>query len=114
MISDVFIADNGGQRTVPGTANYKKDPNADTQRLTNASKDTDTEATVVGGKRYLLVPIVTGGFYAGLATVATAANVEWVCALYHPGVVINIPLGHTTLHYATDTNNGIAYLIPLE
>lgn len=112
-MSDVFVSDNGLQRAIPGALNYKKDPYADTQALTNATAGADTTATVVGGKRYLLIPVETGGFYAGLATVVTAANVQWVAALGQPGVVINVPLGETTLHYATTVNNGKAFLVPL-
>jgi len=112
-MNDVFLTDNGLQRAIPGALNYRKDPDADTQALTNATADADDTVTVVGGKRYLLIAVATGGFYAGLETVATAANVQWVAALGQPGVVITVPLGKTTLHYAVTANSAKGYLIPL-
>jgi hypothetical protein len=95
--------------------------NGSTQQLTNATKDTNTTATVSAGTDYLCIALKTGNFYLGLADVTTAANVMWVVPLNTPGCVINIPCSFSaakgedvTLHYATDTNNGIAYLIELD
>lgn len=113
-MSDVFISTNGDQRAIPGALDYLKDPDQDSQLLTNAAADTNTTATVIAGKRYLLTCKAVGNFYAGLADATTAANVQWVAQLSQPGVVVTIPLGYTALHYATSVNNGLAYLIPLK
>lgn len=114
MGNHVYLADNAGQRVVPGAVSSTPDISTNSQQLTNAAANTNTTATVAAGRSYLLVPVATGGFYAGWATVATAANVKYVAALGSPGVVIHVPIGKTTLNYATTANNGIAYLIPLD
>lgn len=95
--------------------------NGSSIRLTQGTAGTDTTTTVKAGSDYLLIALNIGGFYAGLATVTTAANVMWVAPLYTPGVVINIECtssyakgADVTLHYSTDTNNGVAYLIKLD
>lgn len=111
--SDFYLTDNGRNRAIPGALNASPKSGVDTLLLTNAAKDTDGTVTVVPGQRYLLVPLALGGFYVGLADVTTAANVKWVIALEHPGVVVNVPIGVTTLHFATTANGGKAYLIPL-
>jgi len=102
-----MLEDNGGHVvSIPETA----DPViASGQTLTNASKDTDTEATVVAGERYAITAQEVGGFYFGIADVTTAANIVWACPAGKT-IVIYIPLGYTTLHYATDTNDAIGYL----
>ncbi|HUW45762.1 MAG TPA: hypothetical protein VMW50_08200 [Dehalococcoidia bacterium] len=79
-------------------------------RLTNATANTDTETTVVEGGVYVFTSLIAGGFYFGLAAVTTEDNVRWVAPLYR-SIIIRIPLGGgTSLHYATDTTNGIGYL----
>jgi hypothetical protein len=90
------------------------------QALTNAAADTDTTVNVVAGRSYLVTALNTGGFYFGAKTVATAANVLWVCPL-HKTVLIHIDeelfgvsRGDTVaLHFATDTADGIGKLVQL-
>lgn len=103
-----FSCDNDGNRMPvhPDSANPIL---ASGQTLTNASADTDTTATIIAGATYAITALNTGGFLFGLATTATAANIIWACTLYRT-VIIKIPLSYTTLHYQTDTNNGMAYL----
>lgn len=104
---EVFLSDNAGHRVPPADA---PDPVQGTgQLLTNAAADTDTSATVEGGKAYVFTALTIGGFYFGVAAVTTAANVAWVCPIGKT-VIIVIPAGVTTLHYATDTINGKGYL----
>jgi hypothetical protein len=81
-------------------------------KLTQATAGTETTTTVTAGSRYRFTAYITGGFRFGLATVATDGNVRWVCPLYH-SIEIQIPVGYTTLHYTTDTNNGLGFLVEL-
>jgi hypothetical protein len=103
-----FSCDNNGNR-LPAHADMADPILASGQTLTNASADTNTTATVVAGGVYAITALNTGGFLFGLATTATAANIIWVGTLYRT-IIVRIPLGYTTLHYQTDTNNGMAYL----
>ena len=104
---EVYLSDNAGHRVPPADA---PDPIAASgQTLTNAAKDTNTTVTVVGGALYALTAQEVGGFYLGILTTATAANIIWACPL-RKTIIINIPPGTTTLHYATDTNDAIGYL----
>ena len=108
MSGEVYLSDNAGNRVPPAGA---PDPVAGTgQTLTNASDSTDTEATVIAGAKYALTAHKTGGFYLGVADVISdAANIIWVCPIYQT-IIIVIPAGITTLHYAVDTSNAIGYL----
>lgn len=107
MSNEVFLSDNAGHRVPPAGA---PDPIAASgQTLTNASKDIDTTVTVVSGAMYALTAQETGGFYLGIAAVTTAANIIWACPVRET-IIINIPVGITVLHYATDTSNAIGYL----
>ena len=107
MSKEVYLSDNAGHRVPPADA---PDPvQATGQQLTNGTKDTDTEVTVVAGATYALTALLTGGFYLGILDVTTVANVAWCCPIYRT-IIIVIPSGVTTLHYATDTNSGIGYL----
>jgi hypothetical protein len=104
---DLFLSDNAGHRVPPADA---PDPVVATgQTLTNAAKDTDTTVTVEAGEKYALTAQTVGGFYLGVATIATAANIVWACPLGKT-IIIVVPNGITSLHYATDTVNGIGYL----
>jgi len=107
-MSDIYLSNNGGQRVSPHP-NLSHPVNGTGQQLTNGSADTDTTATVVAGAQYAVTALNTGGFILGLSDPTTATNVMWVCPLYET-IVIKIPEGSTTLHYATDTADGIAYL----
>jgi len=105
---EIYHSDNMGNR-VPPHANLADPELASGQTLTNATAATDTEATVVAGESYVITALTTGGFYFGLAAISTAANILWVCPLGQT-IVIKIPVGYTTLHYATNVNNGVAYM----
>ncbi len=107
MNQEVYLSDNAGHRVAPAGA---PDPVAGSgQTLTNGTKDTNTTATVVAGEKYALTAQTVGGFYLGVATVATATNIIWACPLGET-IIIVIPNGITTLNYATDTNSAIGYL----
>jgi hypothetical protein len=107
MIGGTYLFDNSGHIVPPAGA---PDPVAASgQTLTNGTKDTDTEATVVAGASYAFTAQTVGGFYFGVATIATAANIIWACPLYRT-IIISIPAGVTVLHYAADTNSGVGYL----
>ena len=109
-----YISDNQGFRSSPSPESSQPVKTQTALKLTNATKDTDTTATVVAGKRYRFTCLNTGGFYIGLADVTTAGNVRWVCPLYQ-SIEIQIPVdGGVTLHYATDTNNGVGFLIEID
>lgn len=89
----------------------------ETQRLTNAASDTDAYVTVEAGGIYVFtsiahVPVAdspNGGFYFGLADTQVAENVRWVCGV-HQTILIKIPVGESTLHYATVDATGVGYL----
>ena len=103
-----FECDNDGHR-MPNHPDAANSILASGQTLTNAAADTNTEATIVAGATYAITALNTGGFLFGLADTETAANIVWACAL-HSTIIIKIPASYTTLHYQTDTVNGMAYL----
>ncbi|KKK97397.1 hypothetical protein LCGC14_2653170 [marine sediment metagenome] len=106
-MGEVYLSDNAGHRVPPADA---PDPVAASgQTLTNGTKDTNTTVTVVEGASYALTAQEVGGFYLGILTTATAANIIWACPVGKT-IIISIPSGVTTLHYATDTNSAIGYL----
>ena len=109
---ETCLSDNSGNRSAPTPESSDPKQTQTAQQLTNASADTDTTATVSAGKRYRFTSLATGGFYLGLADVTTAGNVRWVCPLYH-SIELKIPIGSTTLHYATNADNGVGYLVEL-
>lgn len=117
-MSNVSLSDNAGNTISPVPENSHPVATQTALQLTNASADTDTMATVTSGKTYRFTSLKTGGFYFGWATPVTAANVRWVCPLYHSIIIkIDIPSNGAatrTLHYATDANNGIGYLVEVE
>lgn len=82
------------------------------QQLTQAAAGTNTTCTVVAGQRYRFTAYITGGFRFGLATMATVGNTRWVCPLYR-SIEIEIPVNYTTLHYTTDTNSALGFLVEL-
>lgn len=119
MAGPVELADDKGFYALPGVVNGHP-TNGDAQQLTNATKDTDTTVTVEAGKSYLITALNTGGFVLGLADPTTAANVMWVVPLHETRLIHIDPVqasasmgGDVTLHFATDTNSGIAYLVEL-
>lgn len=107
MSNEVYLSDNAGHRVPPAGA---PDPIAASgQTLTNEAKDTNTEATVLGGAMYALTAQEVGGLYLGVADVETEANIIWACPIYQT-IIINIPSGITTLYYACDHDKAIGYL----
>lgn len=107
--------DNGGYNCAPSTGQSQPiiGTGAGAQALTNGTADADTTATVVAGARYRVTCTKTGSLRFGLATVATASNVRWVCGIGH-SIEIQIPIGYSTLHYTTDTNNGYGWLVRIK
>jgi len=110
---DVYLSDNAGNKSSPTPESSQPVTSQTAQQLTNGTEDSDTEATVVAGKKYRFTAYVTGGFYFGLATVETVGNVRWVCPLYG-SIEIKIPIGYTTLHYATDVADGKGFLVEID
>ena len=108
-----YISDNSGAISSPTPESSQPAATQTALKLTQASAGTNTEATVTAGKRYRFTSYITGGFRFGLATVATDGNVRWVCPLYR-SIEIDVPAGYTTLHYTTDVNNGLGFLIELQ
>ena len=107
-----MLHDNGGFRTSPHPGVSQPVITQTTQKLTQGTAGTNTEATVVPGKRYRFTSYLTGGFWFGLATLALVKNVRWVCPIYQT-IEIQIPRGVTTLHYTTDVNSGVGFLVEL-
>lgn len=104
---DTFLSDNAGHRVAPYGA---ADPVAATgQKLTHGTAGTNGTATVEAGAAYAFTAQKTGGFIFGVATTATDANVIWACPLGQT-IIIVIPNGITSLHWAPDTNDAIGYL----
>jgi len=104
--------DNGGFKTSPDVMASQPVITQTALKLTQGTAGTNTEATVVAGKRYRFTSYLTGGFRFGLATVATDGNVRWICPIYKT-IEIQIPRGVTTLHYTTDVNSGLGFLVEL-
>jgi len=105
---DVYLSNNAGHRACPGAVNC--DPVAASgQTLTDATIGGDHTATVVAGESYAFTAGLTGGFIFGVAAVTTAANIIWACGL-NDTIVMKIPQGITTLHYAGLVNNAAGYL----
>lgn len=100
------LNDNAGNVTAP---NGSFQPVLATGQKFTDNKDTNNTATVEAGKQYIFTALVTGGFYLGLADVTTEANAIWICPA-GATIMISIPVGYTTLHWACDTNNAIGYL----
>jgi hypothetical protein len=109
-----YAADNGGNKASPSPQQAQPVVTQTAQVLTQGTAGTDTTATIVAGKRYRFTAQKTGGFVFGLATVATnsEANIRWACPVYD-SIEIQIPAGYTTLHYTTDTNSGVGYLVEI-
>ena len=107
MQGEVFLSDNRGNRVPPAGS---PDP-ADTPagQLLQADQNEAKSATVVAGAKYAFTATRNASFHFGLAAVATAANVGWVCGLYDT-ITIVIPAGNTTLYYSAGENNGNGYL----
>ncbi len=110
-----MIQDNGGFATSPDVNASQPVISQTAVKLTNASANTNTTVTVVAGKRYRFTTLITASFYFGLANVTanSGKNVRWACGLYQ-AIEIQIPNGHTSLHYATSASNGIGYLVEIK
>lgn len=107
------MQDNGGYNTSPSAGQSQPVITQTALALTNASADTNTTATVVAGARYRFTCTKAGAFRFGLATVATAGNVRWVCGIGH-SIEIEIPNSYTTLNFAVDTNDGYGWLVRIK
>jgi len=116
----IELSDDKGFFALPGViSGHPEDGKG--QQLTNAAADTNTTATVISGKSYLVTAMATGGFLFGLSTTATVANIMWACPLYQTVLIHIDPVqagvqkgGNVTLNYQTNANNGIAYLVELD
>lgn len=105
-MTEIYHSDNAGNRMPP-------DPNMSAPILGSGqtlapNKETNTEATVVAGAIYAITAI-EGEFIFGIATVVTTANIIWICP-QGKTIVIKIPVGYTSLHYLSDSDNRTAYL----
>ncbi len=106
-MNEVYLSNNAGHRVPPADA---PDPIAASgQTLTNATALAADSATVVAGATYAFTSMLLGGFIFGIAATTTAANIIWACPIYKT-IIIVIPTGVTTLHYATNVINGVGYL----
>ena len=103
---EVFASDNAGNRTV-FDVNTGAPILASGQTLA-PNKETNTEATVVAGGVYAITAI-EGWFVFGSATTGTTANIVWACP-QGKTIVIKIPIGYTSLHYQSGSNDRTAYL----
>ncbi len=104
---ETYLSDNAGHRVPPAGA---PDPVAASgQTLTNGAALAADSATVVAGATYAFTSMILGGFIFGIAVTTTAANILWACPIYKT-IIIVIPAGVTTLHYATNVNDGVGYL----
>lgn len=108
----MFLCDNQGNRSSPSPESSQPKVSQTALKLTQGTAGTNTTTTVTAGKKYRFTAYITGGFRFGLSTVATDGNVRWVCPLYHT-IEIKIPDGYTTLHYTTDVNSGLGFLVEL-
>lgn len=103
-----YSSDNSGNLVPSGVASA--DPSAGSgQTLTDATIGGDHNVTVVAGEVYAFTAALTGSFFFGIAAVTSAANIIWVCGLYDT-IVMKIPVGITTLHYAGSVNGATGYL----
>ncbi len=106
-MGEVYLSDNAGHRVPPADA---PDPVAASgQTLTHGAALANQTATVMAGAKYAFTSMLTGGFIFGVATTATAANIIWACPIYKT-IIIVIPAGKTTLHWATNVIDGAGYL----
>lgn len=106
MQGEMYLSDNAGNRVPPHP--NETAPVAVSGQTLAPNKETDTEATVVAGASYAITA-VEGWFVFGVATTATAANIIWVCTQGQT-IVIKIPLGYTSLHYQSGSDDRTAYL----
>lgn len=105
---EIYQSDNSGNRVPPGVE--APDPVAASgQTLTDAAIGGDHNVTVIAGEVYAFTANLTGSFFFGVAAITTAANIIWACGLYNT-IVMKIPIGITTLHYAGSVNGATGYL----
>jgi len=114
-MSDIYLSNNAGGRSSPTPESSQPKITQTAVRLTDAVAGTNASTTVTPGSRYRFTSLIAGGFIFGLATVATAGNVRWVCPLYH-SIEIEIPVGYVLLHHTTDTTGAtnVGYLVELK
>lgn len=107
MGSHVYLSDNSGNVVSPGAVCV--DPIAGSGiTLSDAVIGADISQAVEAGARYAITSAAYG-FVLGVADVTDAANIIWVCSLYQT-IIIQIPVGVTTLHYQGTTNVSLGYM----
>lgn len=101
-----YSCDNAGNRT-PAHPNMGAPILASGQTLA-PNKETNTEATVAAGGVYAITAM-KGWFVFGITTTVMAANIIWACP-QGKTIVIKIPIGYTSLHYQSGSDDRTAYL----
>jgi hypothetical protein len=82
--------------------------------LTAGTANDPYTQTVVAGKRYLLTSNGVGVMWFSVTgVVSTAANIEW-CLPKNGQVIIEVPVGKTTLYFSGNTNASIAYMATVD
>lgn len=96
-MTEMYLSSNKGHRVGPGVTAI--DPIAGSGITLNPSATTNQTQTVVGGAQYAVTIVGASAFIFSITgTIATAANIEWVCAP-NETIVIVIPQSITTLNY---------------
>jgi hypothetical protein len=108
----MLLNDNNGWLTSPTPESSQPKTTQTALKLTQGTAGTNTTQAVTAGTKYRFTAYAVGGFRFGLATVATDGNVRWVCPLYR-SLEIDIPIGYSVLHYTTDTNSALGFLVEL-
>jgi len=112
-MGDMFLSDNVGRR-VPPHVHACAPVAASGVTLTDAATGGDHTQTVVGGATYAftcLPNIADQGtemddtFVFGLADATAEANQIWICPPYQT-IIIQVPVGTTSLHYQSLANGG--------
>lgn len=112
-----YLSDNIGRR-VPPHPNMAAPVAASGATLTDAATGADHTQAVVGGATYAFTcrpaPYASGTmtdttFIFGILTVATAANIEWVCTPAQT-VILQIPNTVSSLHYMSLGSGGSGFL----
>lgn len=112
MSTAARLLNNNGENAPPGALDAAPVISQTAQTATDAAIGGDHELTLAAGKAYLVMTTTTGAFIFGLAAVTTAANIRWMCPAGW-AVVIRMPIGYTTLHYASLVNGGTIYVVEL-
>jgi hypothetical protein len=112
MLNIVKLNNSAGQKAEPVDW-YCPIPGTGVKLTTDADVVTNKTATVVAGKRYMLVNSGVGNMFFGIADATVDANKLWnIPKLGRLG--IQIPIGYTTLHFIGDANSCIAYMVEVD